>query len=129
MSERSNKVEVKVEEVGESAASQAAGEASVVIQTESTVNGQRRNTSIEVREADAPAVAVALLNADVAEPASIADMPEAVQCLAVGLVRAAGAGQVRLHLQFDSGQVLPIEMSHDAARALNRALTEHVGAR
>jgi len=61
--------------------------------------------------------------------ATSADLPAAVQCLAVGVVHAAGTGQVRLHLQFDSGQVLPIEMSRDAASALARALTEHAGTR
>ncbi len=129
MEHKADKVEVTVEEVKESTASSAAGEASVVLETESTVDGHLRNTSIEVREADAPAVAAALLNADAVHPAAAADLPAAVQCLAVGVVHAAGAGRVRLHLQFDSGQVLPIEMSHDAARALARALGEHIGTR
>ncbi|MEP7101464.1 MAG: hypothetical protein ABI781_13200 [Burkholderiales bacterium] len=129
MKQQADKVEVTVEEVKESIANSAAGDASVVIETESTVDGQRRDTSIEVREADAPTMAAALLNADVAQPTTAADLPVAVQCLAVGVMHAAGAGQVRLHLQFDSGQVLPIEMSHDAAIALSRALSEHTGAR
>ncbi len=129
MNQQARKVEVTVEEVKESAAGATGGDASVVIETESTVNGQRLDTSIEVREADAPAVAAALLNADVQQPASAEDLPVAVQCLAVGVMHAAGAGQVRLHLQFDSGQVLPIEMSHEAARALSRALVDHTAAR
>jgi len=124
-----DKVEVTVEEVKDSTVRSAAGEPSVVIETESTVDGHRRNASIEVREADAPSVAAALLNADVTQPAAAADLPVAVQCLAVGVMHAAGAGMVRLHLQFDSGQVLPIEMSHDAALALSRALGEHVDTR
>jgi len=129
MVHKADKVEVMVEEVKEATVGSAAGEASVVIETQSTVDGHLRNTSIEVREADAPAVAAALLNADVTQPAAAADLPLAVQCLAVGVMHAAGAGQVRLHLQFDSGQVLPIEMSHDAALALSRALVEHVDTR
>jgi len=129
MNQQADKVEVTVEEVKESSASSMAGDASVVIETESTVDGQRRDTSIEVRETDAPTMAAALLNADVAQPTAAADLPVAVQCLAVGVMHAAGVGQVRLHLQFDSGQVLPIEMSHDAARALSRALVEHTAAR
>jgi hypothetical protein len=129
MIQHANKVEVTVEEVKESTAGSMSGDASVVIETESTVDGQRCDTSIEVRETDAPMMAAALLNSDVAQPAAAADLPVAVQCLAVGVMYAAGAGQVRLHLQFDSGQVLPIEMSHDAARALSRALSEHTGTR
>jgi len=129
MNQQASKVEVTVEEVKESTAGTTAGDASVVIETEATVDGQLRDTSIEVREADAPAMAAALLNTDVAQPPTAVDLPVAVQCLAVGVMHAAGAGQVRLHLQFDSGQVLPIEMSHDAAQALSRALSEHTGTR
>ena len=125
---QSNKVEVTIEEVRESNPSSAAGAPSVVIETEATVDGEVRDTSIEVRDVDAPAVAAALLNADVDGPPVIrADLPVAVQCLAVGVVHAASPGQVRLHLQFDSGQVLPIEMSAEAAAALARTLALHTG--
>jgi hypothetical protein len=129
MNQQADKVEITVEEVTDSTPGSASGEPSVVIETESTIDGERRETSIEVRDADAPTVAAALLNAEVGSPTATADLPIAVQCLAAGLVHSASAGQVRLHLQFESGQVLPIEMSHDAARALARALGEHVGAR
>ena len=129
MAQHADKVEVTIEEVKESSTSSAAGEPSVVIQTESTVDGELRNASIEVRDADAPAMAAALLNADVAVPTAAADLPLAVQCLAAGVMHAASVGQVRLHLQFESGQVLPIEMSHAAAVALSRALNEHTGSR
>ncbi len=124
-----HKVEVTVEDVKESTASSTAGSASVVIQTESKVDGRLRDTSIEVLETDVPTMAAALLNADTAKPTTTADLPAAVQCLAVGVMYAAGAGQVRLHLQLDSGQVLPIEMSRDAAIALSHALSEHTGTR
>ena len=125
MAQRADKVEVTIEEVKESSTGSAAGEPSVLIQTESIVDGELRDTSIEVRDADAPAMAAALLNADVASPTAAADLPLAVQCLAAGVMHAASEGQVRLHLQFESGQVLPIEMSHAAAVALSRALTEY----
>jgi hypothetical protein len=127
MKQQAAKVEVTIEEVKESAPGSSGGDPSVVIETESTVDGERRDTSIEVRDADAPAVAVALLNADVDAPADPADLPVAVQCLAVGVMPAATSGQVRLHLQFDSGQVLPVEMSRPAADALARALSRHAG--
>jgi hypothetical protein len=123
---QSNKVEVTIEEVRDSNPGSAAGAPSVVIETEATVDGRVRDTSIEVRDADAPAVAAALLNADSSGPPVISgDLPVAVQCLAVGVVHAASPGQVRLHLQFDSGQVLPIEMSAEAAAALSRTLAMH----
>ena len=129
MKQHAEKVEVTVDEVKESSAGSVAGEPGVVIATVSTVDGKLRDTSIEVRDADAPAVAAALLNADVAAPPAAADLPLAVQCLAAGVMHAASVGQVRLHLQFESGQVLPIEMSHAAAVALSRALSEHTGTR
>jgi hypothetical protein len=122
-----DKVTVSVEEVKES--SLGPGGASVVVETESLVDGELRDTSIEVREADAPAVAVALLNADAGapNPPEVDELPAAVQCLAVGVVHAADEGRVRLHLQFESGQVLPIEMPYAAAVALWRGLGDHTG--
>ena len=120
-----DKVKVSVEEVKESKPS--ADGASVVVETESIVDGELRDTSIEVREADAPAVAVALLNteAGAAETTDPDALPDAVHCLAAGVVHGAEAGRVRLHLQFESGQVLPVEMSYAAAVALWHGLGEH----
>ena len=128
MNTTDEKVEVTVEDVKNSAPGE--GNVSVVIETESLVNGKLRETSIEVREADAPAVAVALLNPNTAttELPSCADLPAAVRCLGAGVVHVASDGHVRVHLQFESGQVLPIEMSHAAAMALCRGLGEHIGA-
>jgi hypothetical protein len=122
MGQRVDKVEVTVDEVKDSKPGSISGEPSVVIETESTVDGSPRETSIEVRDADAPAVAAALLNAEVERPPAKADLPDAVQCLAVGVMPDASPGRVRLHLQFDSGQVLPIEISSAAAEVLARAL-------
>ena len=126
MNTAGEKVQVTIEDVKNS----APGEASVVIETESRVNGKLRETSIEVREADAPAVAVALLNPDTepVDSSSDVDLPAAVRCLGAGVVHTASDGQVRVHLQFESGQVLPIEMSQAAAMALCRGLSEHTGA-
>ncbi len=123
-----DKVIVSVEQVKES--SPGADGTSVVVETESIVDGELRETSIEVREADAPAVAVALLNSEAgaAKPPGADDLPDAVQCLAAGVVHGAQAGRVRMHLQFESGQVLPVEMSHVAAMALCQGLVRHTGA-
>ena len=120
-----DQVKVSVEVVKES--NPGADGTSVVVETESIVDGELCDTSIEVREADAPAVAVALLNteAGAAGPTGPDDLPDAVQCLAAGVVHGAQAGRVRLHLQFESGQVLPVEMSHAAAVALCHGLGEH----
>lgn len=129
MTQQAEKIEVTIEEVKASGPGIDPGIPSVVIETESMVDGTLRDTSIEVRDADAPTLAAALLNADVAAPPAAADLPVALQCLAAGVMHAASHGQVRLHLQFESGQVLPIEMSQAAASALSRALNEHAGKR
>ena len=62
MGMEADKVQVSVEEVTDS--NPGADGTSVVVETESIVDGELRDTSIEVREADAPAVAVALLNTE-----------------------------------------------------------------
>lgn len=120
-------VEVSIEEVKDAAPGAEAG--SVVLQTESRVDGELRDTTIEVQEDDISAVAVALLNADgdASGGSSTAGLPPAMRCLAAGVVHIGEPDQVRVHLQFDSGQVLPIEMSLDAAVALCRGLMSHTG--
>lgn len=126
MDKPDEKVEVAIEELKESTPAPSGD--GVVLHTDAVVNGQLRDTSIEVSEVDAPAVAVALLNGQTPDDAAAADLPEAVRCLAVGVVHSASDGQVRLHLQLETGQVMPIEMSHAAAAALSRGLGEHIGA-
>jgi hypothetical protein len=126
---RADKVEVEIEELKESAPS-AAG-SGVVLETEARVDGTLQDTSIEVAQEDIPAVAAALLNADHGPAAganSDAAVAVAVRCLGAGVVHWVSDDNVRFHLQFDSGQVLPIEMSKAAAIALCRGLFEHTGA-
>lgn len=129
MQQNTAKVEVTVEEVKDASPGTEPGQPSVVIETEARVDGELRDTSIEVRHADAPAIAAAILNAEPADVVSPQDLPVAVQCMAAGIVHVATEGQVRLHLQFESGQVLPIEMPRAAAAALARALIDYTRAR
>ncbi|MDP9043966.1 MAG: hypothetical protein M3O01_04090 [Pseudomonadota bacterium] len=125
MLQNNAKVEVAVEDVIEAVPGGTSHHPSVVLETEAMVNGELRDTSIEVRDTDAPAFAAALLNAELDSQPSDTDLPVAVRCLAAGIVHAASDGHVRMHLQFESGQVLPIEMPRAAAAALARALVEH----
>jgi hypothetical protein len=118
------KVEVAVEELKDSNLAEAGD--GVVLHTDAVVNGELRDTSIEVNEADAPAMVVALLNGETPD-GSAPDLPEAVRCLAIGTVHLASDGHVRLHLQLESGKVVPVELSHAAAEALARSLAEHTG--
>lgn len=131
MNKRAEKVEVAIEEVKDS--SPSGDGASVVLETESTVDGHLHDTTIQVQQEDVPAVAAALLNTDAEGDASGASAaaesaPPAVKCLGAGVVHWVSEDSVRFHLQFDSGQVLPIEMSKEAALALCRGLFQRTNA-
>lgn len=129
---REDTVEVAVEELKESRV--ADDNAAVQLDTTALVNGERHPTTIEVAQEDLPAIAVALLNpstpdAPAPAPAPVPDaLPVALWCLAAGVIEDASKKGVRIHLQFESGQVLPVEMSIDAARALVRGMTLHLNA-
>jgi len=101
--------------------------AGVVLETKAVVDGARHDTSIEVHEDDVPAVAVALLNTENGISVPGEELPPAIRCLGAGAIHWDDPERVRFHLQFDSGQVLPIEMSKDAALALCRGLLERAG--
>ena len=123
MNKRAEKVEVAIEEVKDSA---VVGDG-VVLETEAVVNGALHDTSIEVQQEDVPAVAVALLNTETGIALPDQPLPPAVKCLGAGVVHWDDPQHVRFHLQFDSGQVLPIEMTKEAALALCRGLLERSG--
>lgn len=125
MNKRAEKVEVEIEELKDSAPS--ANGSGVVLETESKVDGDLQDTTIEVQQEDVPAVAAALLNTDAGSaPSGAAAL--VVKCLGAGVVHCDSPTGIRVHLQCDSGQVLPVEMSKDAALALCRGLLEHIGA-
>ena len=122
MNKRAEKVEVAIEDLKDS---NVAGDgAGVVLETEATVDGDRHDTSIEVHQEDVPAVAVALLNTEsgIAVPGD--ELPPAIKCLGAGVIHWEDPDHVRFHLQFDSGQVLPIQMTKAAAHALCRGLLD-----
>lgn len=126
MNQRASKMEIVVEELKESAASPDG--TAVVLETDARVDGELHDAAIQVPNRDVPAVAVALLNTDGAAAGTADGLPPAVRCLGAGVVHWLSESNVRLHLQFESGQVLPIEMSKEAALALCRGLFHHAGA-
>lgn len=71
----------------------------------------------------APAVAIALL--DKTEQAPDAPAP-ALDCLVAGAAPSEDSGKVRVQLMFETGAVLPVEMSVAAGAALARALVEEL---
>jgi len=123
MNKRAEKVEVAIEELKDS---NATGDG-VVLETEAVVDGEHHDTSIEVHQDDVPAVAVALLNTENGISVPGEELPPAIKCLGAGVIHWDDPDHVRFHLQFDSGQVLPIEMTKAAAQALCRGLLERAG--
>jgi len=122
-------VEVAVDELKDSRESRDG--TGVVLETTARIDGEAHETLIEVSQADAPAVAVALMNVSTDEtPADTPkELPPALKCLAVGVLHVAAGDGIRLHLQLDSGQVLPLELDDAAAHALVKGLTAHLQGR
>ena len=71
----------------------------------------------------APAVAIALLDKTVQAQGSLSP---ALDCLAAGAVPSETAGKVRVQLMFETGAVLPVEMSAAAGAALSKGLAEEI---
>jgi hypothetical protein len=69
----------------------------------------------------APAVAIALLDKTEQEPNAA---PPALDCLAAGAAPSETPGRVRVQLMFETGAVLPVEMSAAAGAALSKGLAE-----
>lgn len=74
----------------------------------------------------APAVAIALLAKTDQSPESPAP---ALDCLGAGVSASEDEGKVRVQLVFDSGAVLPVEMSVAAGEALSTRLSEELDAK
>lgn len=71
----------------------------------------------------APAVAIALLDKTEQPPGATA---AALDCLAAGAVSSDTDGKVRVHLMFENGAVLPVEMSNVVGAALSKGLAEEL---
>lgn len=80
-------------------------------------------TNIAIATELAPAVAIALLDKSEQSPGEAAP---ALDCLAAGAAPSDTAGKVRVELLFESGVVLPVEMSTDAGAALSKGLSAEI---
>ena len=88
--------------------------------------GSRRKLTLEASAKNAviatelaPAVAIALLEKSVQVPG---EPPPALDVLAAGVAASETDGNVRVHLLFENGAVLPVEMSDAAGSALSEGL-------
>lgn len=90
--------------------------------------GRRKKSKIDIAIANklAPAAAIALL--DKTEQASDALAP-ALDILGAGVSQAEADGKIRIQLAFDGGEILPVEMSAQAGKALAAGLSEELGAK
>jgi hypothetical protein len=86
---------------------------------------RRKKSKVDIAIAKklAPAAAIAVL--DKTEQTSDALAP-ALDILAAGVSRAEGDGKIRVQLAFDGGEVLPVEMSAEAGKALAAGLSEEL---
>ncbi|MEO8925501.1 MAG: hypothetical protein ABI330_22235 [Caldimonas sp.] len=89
---------------------------------------RRKKSKVDIAIAKklAPAAAIALL--DKTEQASGALAP-ALDILGAGVSRAETDGKIRVQLAFDGGEILPVEMSAQAGKALAAGLSEELGAK
>ena len=87
---------------------------------------QRKKSAVDIAIAQelAPAAAIALLDKTEHAPDSLAP---SLDILAAGVSRAQDEGKIRVQLAFDGGEILPVEMSVEAGRALATGLSEELG--
>jgi hypothetical protein len=88
----------------------------------------RKKSTVDIAIAKklAPAAAIALL--DKTEQAS-GSLAPALDILGAGVSRAEVDGKIRVQLAFDGGEILPVEMSAQAGKALAAGLSEELGAK
>ena len=100
------------------AAKKRAGKASIASRRKRVLEVTAKNVAIATELA--PAVAIALLERSEPLPG---DPPPALDVLAAGVTPSEVDGNVRVHLLFENGAVLPVEMSEAAGAALSDGLS------
>jgi hypothetical protein len=85
---------------------------------------QKSKVDIAIANKLAPAAAIALL--DKTEQPSDSLAP-ALDILGAGVSRAEADGKIRVQLAFEGGEILPVEMSAQAGKALAAGLSEELG--
>jgi len=118
---------MKVEQISEVVP--APDGAAIVVKADVAVAGDRR-TAVEFAIATelAAKVAIALLATTAKARAERDGLEPALDVLAAAVVASGCVEKVRMHLLFDKGTVLPLEVPVDAAHALHRGLTDELKA-
>jgi len=96
--------------------------AAVLVKAEVVLGDKRTEVEIAITTDLAPSVAIALL-ATTARARAVRDgLQPALEVLAAAVVASGSAETVRLHLLFDKGAVLPVEVPTPAAVDLSKDL-------
>ena len=101
--------------------------AAIVVKAEALVDDVITELEIAITTDLAPSVAIALLATTARNRAARDGMEPALEVLAAAVVATGNAEKVRLHLLFDKGGVLPVEMPTAAGHALTMGLVQAAG--
>lgn len=99
----------------------------IVLRAEAVRESERTDVEIAVTTDLAPTMALALLATTAQARSSRDELEPALDVLGAAVVRSSSSDKVRLQMLFDKGAVLPVELSLEAAEALNRGLAEYLG--
>ena len=94
----------------------------VVVNAEIVLRDSRSDVEIAITTDLAPNVAIALLATTAKARAARDGLLPALEVLAAAVVASGSAEKVRLHLLFDKGSVLPVEVPAPAATNLSKDL-------
>ena len=115
---------VKIEEISEVIS--APDGAAIVVEADAVTGDQRTQVEIAIATDLAAKVAIALLATTAKARAERDGLEPALDVLAAAVVASGCAEKVRMHLLFEKGAVLPLEVPVDAAQALHRGLANEL---
>ena len=96
--------------------------AALVVKAEALLGDKPTEVEIAITTDLAPSVAIALLATTAKARAERDGLQPALEVLAAAVVASGSAEKVRLHLLFDKGAVLPVEVPAPAANNLSKDL-------
>jgi hypothetical protein len=99
----------------------------IVLRAETVRESGRTDVEIAVTTDLAPTMALALLATTAQARSRRDELEPALDVRGAAVVRSSSSDKVRLQMLFDKGAVLPVELSLEAAEALNRGLAEYLG--
>jgi len=115
---------MKIEQIAEVVPA-SDGEA-IVVKADVLLGDQRTAVEIAIATDLAARVAIELLATTAMARAERDGLEPALEVLAAAVVASGCADKVRLQLLFEQGNVLPVEVPVDAAKALQRGLTDEL---